>query len=205
MQLSQTWHHTSCFVSLVRCAPVLFFLVPDSVFNFVFASGPPQSNTPTCVTLRTHCRRELFSFFSSTVVACVSHHGDTYSHCLPCTVRTPYRPLLMSMMYLSLSLLSHERLPYPHRRRNHQRQGHSRCVSFFSILFSVSQRLHIFPSAAAASLHCDRPLAVNLGNNKASPQESPDDFIVGVRAFVPHTDDVSSFNTPAFGAFCTAA
>ena len=43
-------------------------------------------------------------------------------------------------------------------------------------------------------------LAVNLGKNKASPPESPDDFIAGVRAFAPHADvlviNVSSPNTP---------
>lgn len=43
-------------------------------------------------------------------------------------------------------------------------------------------------------------LAVNLGKNKESPQDSPVDFIIGVHAFAPHADvlviNVSSPNTP---------
>jgi dihydroorotate dehydrogenase len=39
-----------------------------------------------------------------------------------------------------------------------------------------------------------------LGKNKESPQESPDDFIAGVRTFSSHADvlviNVSSPNTP---------
>lgn len=76
-------------------------------------------------------------------------------------------------------------------------QGH------VSVLSRLRARLPTFLSAAeenSASLRDDRLLAVNLGKNKASPQESPDDFIVGVRAFAPHADvlviNVSSPNTP---------
>ena len=43
-------------------------------------------------------------------------------------------------------------------------------------------------------------LAVNLGKNKASPADSIDDFVTGVRAFGPYSDvlvvNVSSPNTP---------
>lgn len=71
------------------------------------------------------------------------------------------------------------------------------------MLTRLRARLPAFPSATeekSASLRDDRLLAVNLGKNKASPPESPDDFIVGVRAFAPHADvlviNVSSPNTP---------
>jgi dihydroorotate dehydrogenase len=43
-------------------------------------------------------------------------------------------------------------------------------------------------------------LAINLGKNKASPTESIEDFVSGVRAFGPYSDvlvvNVSSPNTP---------
>lgn len=43
-------------------------------------------------------------------------------------------------------------------------------------------------------------LAVNLGKNKASPVDSIDDYVAGVRAFAPYSDvlvvNVSSPNTP---------
>ncbi|KAH9029891.1 hypothetical protein EDB84DRAFT_1495575 [Lactarius hengduanensis] len=72
-----------------------------------------------------------------------------------------------------------------------------------SVLSRLRARLPTFPSAAdedSASLRNGRLLAVNLGKNKESPQESPDDFITGVRAFAPHADvlviNVSSPNTP---------
>ncbi|KAH9019983.1 hypothetical protein EDB85DRAFT_2006539 [Lactarius pseudohatsudake] len=54
-----------------------------------------------------------------------------------------------------------------------------------SVLSRLRARLPTFPSAAdedSASLRNGRLLAVNLGKNKESPQESPDDFITGVRA-----------------------
>ena len=45
-----------------------------------------------------------------------------------------------------------------------------------------------------------RLLAINLGKNKESPQQSPDDFVAGVHAFAPYADvlvvNVSSPNTP---------
>ncbi|KAF8266125.1 hypothetical protein EI94DRAFT_1787089 [Lactarius quietus] len=76
-------------------------------------------------------------------------------------------------------------------------QGH------VSVLSRLRARLPAFPSPTeenSASLRDDRLLAVNLGKNKESPQESPDDFIAGVRAFAPHADvlviNVSSPNTP---------
>ncbi|KAI9451744.1 hypothetical protein BJY52DRAFT_1124952 [Lactarius psammicola] len=72
-----------------------------------------------------------------------------------------------------------------------------------SVLSRLRARLPAFPSAAeekSASLRNGRLLAVNLGKNKASPQESPDDFIAGVHAFAPHADvlviNVSSPNMP---------
>jgi dihydroorotate dehydrogenase len=41
---------------------------------------------------------------------------------------------------------------------------------------------------------------INLGKNKESPQQSPDDFVAGVHAFAPYADvlvvNVSSPNTP---------
>jgi dihydroorotate dehydrogenase len=50
-------------------------------------------------------------------------------------------------------------------------------------------------------------LAVNLGKNKDSPEESIDDFVDGVRAFGPYSDvlvvNVSSPNTP--GLRCASA
>lgn len=72
-----------------------------------------------------------------------------------------------------------------------------------SVLSRLRARLPTFLSAAeesSASLRNGRVLAINLGKNKESPQESPDDFIAGVRAFAPHADvlviNVSSPNTP---------
>ncbi|KAI0291653.1 Dihydroorotate dehydrogenase-domain-containing protein [Multifurca ochricompacta] len=76
-------------------------------------------------------------------------------------------------------------------------QGHT------SVLSRLRARLPAFLTTTeqvSPSLHHDRLLAVNLGKNKESPQESPDDFIVGVRVFAPHADvlvvNVSSPNTP---------
>ncbi len=76
-----------------------------------------------------------------------------------------------------------------------------------SVLSRLRARLPTFTSpsedaatSAASSLRDGRLLAVNLGKNKASPHESPDDFIAGVRAFAPLADvlviNVSSPNTP---------
>jgi len=76
-------------------------------------------------------------------------------------------------------------------------QGH------VSVLSRLRARLPAFPSATEehlASLRQGRLLAINLGKNKESPQESPDDFIAGVHAFASHADvlvvNVSSPNTP---------
>ncbi|KAI0259378.1 hypothetical protein BC834DRAFT_906595 [Gloeopeniophorella convolvens] len=77
-------------------------------------------------------------------------------------------------------------------------QGHA------SVLSRLRARLPMFPSVAdeggPASLRDGRLLAVNLGKNKESPQNSPDDFIAGVRAFAAYADvlvvNVSSPNTP---------
>lgn len=72
-----------------------------------------------------------------------------------------------------------------------------------SVLSRICARLPTFPSTIEehwASLRQGRLLAINLGKNKESPQESPDDFVVGVHAFAPHVDvivvNVSSPNTP---------
>ena len=76
-------------------------------------------------------------------------------------------------------------------------QGH------VSVLARLRVRLPAFSSTTeehSASLRQGRLLAINLGKNKESPQESPDDFVAGVHAFAPHTDvlvvNVSSPNTP---------
>lgn len=51
-----------------------------------------------------------------------------------------------------------------------------------------------------ASLRAHKFLAINLGKNKTSPLESPDDFVSGVHTFAPYADalvvNVSSPNTP---------
>ncbi|KAH9975207.1 dihydroorotate dehydrogenase [Russula compacta] len=76
-------------------------------------------------------------------------------------------------------------------------QGH------VSVLSRLRTRLPVFPSTTEERLASLRPgqlLAVNLGKNKESPQDSPDDFIIGVHAFAPYADvlvvNVSSPNTP---------
>lgn len=55
-------------------------------------------------------------------------------------------------------------------------------------------------SNTPASLYPHKFLAINLGKNKTSPLESPDDFVSGVKAFAPYADalvvNVSSPNTP---------
>lgn len=72
-----------------------------------------------------------------------------------------------------------------------------------SVVSRLRERLPAFPSSIEehwASLRQGRLLAINLGKNKESPQESPDDFVAGVHAFAPHADvlviNVSSPNTP---------
>lgn len=56
------------------------------------------------------------------------------------------------------------------------------------------------PVPPHASLRPNALLAVNLGKNKTSPPDSPDDFLHGVRLFAPYADvlvvNVSSPNTP---------
>ncbi|KAI0291893.1 hypothetical protein BC826DRAFT_1021563 [Russula brevipes] len=76
-------------------------------------------------------------------------------------------------------------------------QGH------VSVLSRLRARLPTFPSIPeerSASLRRGKLLAINLGKNKDSPQESPNDFITGVHAFASHADvlvvNVSSPNTP---------
>jgi dihydroorotate dehydrogenase len=76
-------------------------------------------------------------------------------------------------------------------------QGH------VSVLSRLRSRLPAFSSTAEeslASLRHGRVLAINLGKNKESPQDSPNDFIAGVHAFASHADvlviNVSSPNTP---------
>ncbi|KAI9450956.1 Dihydroorotate dehydrogenase-domain-containing protein [Russula earlei] len=76
-------------------------------------------------------------------------------------------------------------------------QGH------VSVLSHLRARLPTFPSTTEdglASLRQGRLLAINLGKNKESQPESPDDFISGVHAFAPYADvlviNVSSPNTP---------
>lgn len=55
-------------------------------------------------------------------------------------------------------------------------------------------------SNTPASLYPHKFLAINLGKNKTSPLESPEDFVTGVKAFAPYADalvvNVSSPNTP---------
>lgn len=74
---------------------------------------------------------------------------------------------------------------------------------FVSVLSRIRARLPAFPSTTEehwASLRQGRLLAINLGKNKESPQESPGDFVEGIHAFAPHVDvlvvNVSSPNTP---------
>jgi len=76
-------------------------------------------------------------------------------------------------------------------------QGH------VSVLSRLRARLPVFPSTDEdhlASLRQGRLLAINLGKNKESHQESADDFILGVHAFAQYADvlviNVSSPNTP---------
>lgn len=71
------------------------------------------------------------------------------------------------------------------------------------MLSRLRARIPSFPSAEEATTAALRPgslLAVNLGKNKASPAESIDDFVSGVRTFGPLADvlviNVSSPNTP---------
>lgn len=55
-------------------------------------------------------------------------------------------------------------------------------------------------SNTPASLYPRKFLAINLGKNKTSPLESPEDFVTGVKVFAPYADalvvNVSSPNTP---------
>ncbi|PPR01689.1 hypothetical protein CVT24_001517 [Panaeolus cyanescens] len=75
-------------------------------------------------------------------------------------------------------------------------QGHT------SVLARVKSRLPSFrqESSQRAALRDEAILAVNLGKNKESPAESPEDFVSGVRTFGPFADvlvvNVSSPNTP---------
>lgn len=77
-------------------------------------------------------------------------------------------------------------------------QGHA------SVLARLRARIPAFssshPEESPASLHPDKILAVNLGKNKASAVDSPDDFVAGVHTFAPYADvlvvNVSSPNTP---------
>ncbi|ETW78812.1 Dihydroorotate dehydrogenase 1 [Heterobasidion irregulare TC 32-1] len=77
-------------------------------------------------------------------------------------------------------------------------QGHA------SVLARLRARIPAFsssnPEESPASLHPDKMLAVNLGKNKASAVDSPDDFVAGVHTFAPYADvlvvNVSSPNTP---------
>jgi dihydroorotate dehydrogenase len=72
-----------------------------------------------------------------------------------------------------------------------------------SVLSRLRGRIPSFFSVddnSSAALRPGSLLAVNLGKNKASPAESIEDFISGVRAFGPYSDvlvvNVSSPNTP---------
>jgi dihydroorotate dehydrogenase len=76
-------------------------------------------------------------------------------------------------------------------------QGHA------SVLSRLRARIPSFFSVdneSSAALRSGSLLAVNLGKNKASPAESIDDFVSGVRTFGPYSDvlviNVSSPNTP---------
>ncbi|KAI0310314.1 hypothetical protein OF83DRAFT_884011 [Amylostereum chailletii] len=72
-----------------------------------------------------------------------------------------------------------------------------------SVLTRLRARLPAFPTPAqetSAALRPERLLAVNLGKNKTSALDSPEDFVAGVKAFAPYADvlvvNVSSPNTP---------
>jgi dihydroorotate dehydrogenase len=75
-------------------------------------------------------------------------------------------------------------------------QGHA------FVLSRIRARIPFFPPVddSSAALRLGSMLAVNLGKNKASPPESIDDFVLGVRTFGPYSDvlviNVSSPNTP---------
>ncbi|THH19804.1 hypothetical protein EW146_g1430 [Bondarzewia mesenterica] len=77
-------------------------------------------------------------------------------------------------------------------------QGHA------LVLARLRARIPNFSSPDAenlpASLHSSKLLAVNLGKNKTSAMDAPDDYVAGVRTFAPYADvvvvNVSSPNTP---------
>jgi len=70
------------------------------------------------------------------------------------------------------------------------------------VLARLRARIPSFVPASIphASFRNEHLLAVNLGKNKSSAPEAPDDFVMGVRAFAPYADvlvvNVSSPNTP---------
>ncbi|OCB83992.1 hypothetical protein A7U60_g8663 [Sanghuangporus baumii] len=73
-------------------------------------------------------------------------------------------------------------------------------VSVLSRLRARLSSIFAAPEPQHASLRPNSLLAINLGKNKASPPDSPEDFLHGVRLFAPFADvlvvNVSSPNTP---------
>ncbi|KAL5512872.1 URA9 [Sanghuangporus vaninii] len=73
-------------------------------------------------------------------------------------------------------------------------------VSVLSRLRARLSSMFAAPEPQHASLRPNSLLAINLGKNKTSPPDSPEDFLHGVRLFAPFADvlvvNVSSPNTP---------
>lgn len=73
-------------------------------------------------------------------------------------------------------------------------------TSMISRLRARIPKFHETKDDTTAALKPGSVLAINLGKNKSSPVESPDDFVTGVKTFGPYADvlvvNVSSPNTP---------
>lgn len=69
-----------------------------------------------------------------------------------------------------------------------------------SVLSHLRSRIPTFYRPDNAALRPESVLAVNLGKNKGSPEDSIEDFVQGVRTFGPYSDvlviNISSPNTP---------
>ncbi|KAG2358840.1 hypothetical protein BDR07DRAFT_1416474 [Suillus spraguei] len=73
-------------------------------------------------------------------------------------------------------------------------------ASVISRLRARIPKFHEAKDDTTAALKPGSVLAINLGKNKSSPVESPDDFVTGVKTFGPYADvlvvNISSPNTP---------
>lgn len=73
-------------------------------------------------------------------------------------------------------------------------------TSMISRLRARIPKFHETKDDTTAALKPGSVLAINLGKNKSSPVESPEDFVTGVKTFGPYADvlvvNVSSPNTP---------